>query len=45
LARLEGSIAINSVLRRLGHLELQEERIEWGESVHVRCPKHLLVGF
>jgi cytochrome P450 len=45
LARLEGSIAINSVLRRLEHLELQEERIEWGESVHVRCPKHLHVGF
>lgn len=44
LARLEGSIAIDTVLRRLGNLELLEEQIEWGESVHVRCPKHLFVG-
>lgn len=45
LARLEGAIAIDTIVRRLGQLELREERIEWGESVHVRCPKHLLVGF
>jgi cytochrome P450 len=45
LARLEGSIAIDTALRRLPDLELREERIEWGESVHVRCPKHLLVSF
>jgi cytochrome P450 len=45
LARLEGSIAIDTVLRRLPDLELREDQIEWGESVHVRCPKRLLVSF
>lgn len=45
LARLEGAIAIATMLRRLGDMELREEQIEWGQSVHVRCPKHLLVGF
>jgi cytochrome P450 len=45
LARLEGSIAIGTILRKLPGLELREDRIEWGQSVHVRCPRHLVVGF
>jgi cytochrome P450 len=44
LARLEGSIAIDTLVRRLTGLQLREERIDFLESVHVRCPKRLLVG-
>lgn len=45
LARLEGPIAIETVLRRLPNLELLDPTVEWGDSVHVRGPKHLHVGF
>jgi cytochrome P450 len=45
LARLEGAIALQTALRRLKEIELREETIEWGQSVHVRCPRHLRVGF
>jgi cytochrome P450 len=45
LARIEAPIAIETILRRLADLELKESRVQWGDSVHVRGPKKLEVGF
>jgi cytochrome P450 len=45
LARLEGAVAIDTLARRFPSLELRQDVIEWGDSVHVRCPKQLAVGF
>lgn len=45
LARIEAPIAIATMLRRLSHLELKEPTIQWGDSMHVRGPKRLEVGF
>ena len=44
LARLEGAVALDTLFRRFPSLELRQETIEWGDSVHVRCPRNLVVG-
>jgi cytochrome P450 len=41
LARLEGSIAIDTLLNRFPRLEIVGEGISWGASLHVRCPARL----
>jgi cytochrome P450 len=45
LARLEGEIAINTVLRRLPNLQLKTEALEWQESPTFRGVKALPVAF
>lgn len=45
LARLEGEIALNTVLRRLPHLRLETEALEWQESPTFRGVKALPVAF
>jgi cytochrome P450 len=45
LARIEAPIAIETILRRLDDLELKESSVQWGDSVHVRGPKKLEIGF
>jgi pimeloyl-[acyl-carrier protein] synthase len=45
LARLEGEIAINTVLRRLPNLRLETETLEWQESPTFRGVKALPVAF
>jgi hypothetical protein len=45
LARLEGEIAINTVLRRLPTLQLETEALEWQESPTFRGVKALPVAF
>jgi cytochrome P450 len=45
LARLEGEIAINTVLRRLPNLQLETEALEWQESPTFRGVKALPVAF
>ena len=45
LARLEGEIAINAVLRRLPTLQLETEALEWQESPTFRGVKALPVAF
>ncbi len=45
LARLEGQIAINSILKRLQNLRLNEEKLHWHDSVTLRGLKSLPVAF
>jgi hypothetical protein len=45
LARLEGQIAINTVLRRLPNLRLATAALEWNPNVILRGLKSLLVTF
>ena len=45
LARLEGQIAIGTVLRRLPGLRLATDTIEWRENVSMRGLKALPVAF
>jgi cytochrome P450 len=45
LARLEGQIAINTMLHRLPNLRLHSEQLEWHSSVTLRGLKSLPVNF
>jgi cytochrome P450 len=45
LARLEGQIAINSILRSLPKLELANEKLEWHRNFTLRGLKSLPVVF
>lgn len=45
LARLEGQIAINSILRSLPKLELANEKLEWHRNFTLRGLKSLPVAF
>ncbi len=43
LARIEGQIAINTVLRRMPRLRLASEALEWEDNMAFRCLKSLPV--
>ena len=45
LARMEGQVAINCLLRRMRWMELAAETVEWQESISFRGPKSLPVIF
>jgi cytochrome P450 len=45
LARLEGQVAIETLLRRLGDLRLAEQRLDWLDSMILRGVKSLKVTF
>jgi cytochrome P450 len=45
LARVEGQIAINTLLRRLPALRLASPAVQWRENVAIRNPKSLWVTF
>ena len=45
LARLEGEIAINTVLRRFPHLQLMSQSLAWEELLALRKLKSLKVSF
>jgi cytochrome P450 len=43
LARLEASIAIESIMTRFSRLSIIDNEVIWGKSLHVRCPTQLPV--
>jgi cytochrome P450 len=45
LARLEGQIAIETLLRRLGDLRLADQQLDWLDSMILRGVKSLRVSF
>jgi cytochrome P450 len=45
LARLEGQVAIETLLRRLGDLRLVEQQLDWLDSMILRGVKSLRVSF
>ena len=45
LARLEGTVAIETVLRRFPSLELEEQKLAWQDNVAMRVLKRLPVRF
>jgi cytochrome P450 len=45
LARMEGQIALDTLLRRLPELELASETVEWQEAAAVRGPQALPLRF
>ena len=45
LARLEGRIAIDTLLRRMPMISLASERLEWRDNVTLRGVKALPVTF
>lgn len=45
LARLEGQIAIATLLRRLGEFRLADQRLDWLDSMILRGVKSLKVSF
>jgi cytochrome P450 len=45
LARLEGQVAIATLLRRLGDLRLADQQLDWLDSMILRGVKSLRVSF
>jgi cytochrome P450 len=45
LARLEGQIAFNTLLRRLGHPEIASNDLEWRQNAGLRGLTRLQIGF
>lgn len=45
LARIQGQVAINTIVQRLSHLKLNTDRLEWRKNVILRGVKSLPVTF